>query len=303
MPPKPLLLVVAGPTASGKTDLSIRLAEHFNTEIINADSRQVYRELKIGSAPPSADELALVSHHFVAERNLNETWTAGDFEIEALQRLQHIFQKRNVAILSGGTGLYIQALLNGIDTQEASDPSLREEIAQWSPAYRLERLTALDPHAPAMIDTANPRRVQRALELVISQNKPLRAIWQGEPKERPFEAVSFVLAPASDWLRERINTRIDFMLAAGLEAEARALLPYRKHSSMQTVGYQEWFPFFDGNYDRNEAIQQIRHHTWQYARRQRTWLRNRLQGIIIEPLETEARMDIILRHLSDNHGI
>jgi tRNA dimethylallyltransferase len=303
MPPKPLLLVIAGPTASGKTGLAIALARHFNTDIINADSRQIYRELKIGAAPPAPEELAIAKHHFVAERNLNQAWTAGDFENEALQRLQNVFQKRNVAILSGGTGLYIQALLNGIDTQEACDPSLREEIAQWSLAYQLERLGALDPDALSMIDTANPRRVQRALELVISQNKPLRAIWQGEPKERPFDAVNFVLDPPSDWLRERINTRIDFMLAAGLEAEARALLPYRNHSSMQTVGYQEWFPFFDGNYDRNEAIQQIRHHTWQYARRQRTWLRNRLQGIIIEPLETEARLEIILRHLSDNHGI
>ena len=303
MPPKPLLLVVAGPTASGKTDLAIRLAAHFNTEIINADSRQVYRELHIGAAAPTAEELARVRHHFVAERTLNEGWTAGDFENESLQRLEKVYEKQQVAVLSGGTGLYIQALLHGIDTREACDPVLREQIAQWSPAYRLERLSALDPDAPAMIDTANPRRVQRALELVISQRKPLREIWQGEPKERPFEPLCFVLDPPSDWLRARINTRIDHMLAAGLEAEARALLPYRNHSTMQTVGYQEWFPYFDGNCSREEAIQQIRLHTWQYARRQRTWLRNRLRGLIVEPLETEARMDIILRHLSDNHGI
>lgn len=303
MPPKPLLLVVAGPTASGKTELALRLAAHLQTEIVNADSRQVYRELKIGSAPPSAEELALVPHHFVAERNLNETWTAGDFENEALQRLQCVFRKRNVAILSGGTGLYIQALLHGIDTREACDPALREQIAQWSPDYRLEHLAALDPDAPSMIDTANPRRVQRALELVISQQKPLRAIWQGEPRERPFEALKFVLDPPSDWLKERINTRIDHMVGAGLEEEARSLLPYRHQSTLQTVGYQEWFPYFDGNCSREEAIQQIRHHTWQYARRQRTWLRNRLRGLIIEPVKTDARMDIILRHLSDNHGI
>ena len=303
MSPKPLLLVVAGPTASGKTELAIRLAAHFQTEIINADSRQIYRELKIGAAPPTPVELAIAKHHFVAERNLNEPWTAGDFEKEALRRLEQVYEKRKVAVISGGTGLYIQALLYGIDTQAACMPSLREEIAQWSPAYRLERLSSLDPDAPAMIDTANPRRVQRALELVISQNKPLREIWQGEPKERLFEAVRFVLDSPSDWLRDRINTRIDRMLAAGLEEEVRSLLTYRYHSTLKTVGYQEWFPYFDGAYDRTEAIRQIRHHTWQYARRQRTWLRNRLHGLIIEPLETEARMDIILRHLSDNYGI
>lgn len=303
MPPKPLLLVVAGPTASGKTALAIRLARQFKTEIINADSRQVYRALKIGAAAPAPDELAQARHHFVAERELDEPWTAGDFEQEGLRRLEGIFMQRPVAVLSGGTGLYIQALLRGIDTPEAIHPDLRAEISQWSPASMLARLNELDPDAPGMIDTANPRRVQRALELVMGQQKPLREIWQGTAKERPFVALSIVLDPPSDWLRERINTRIDHMLSAGLEAEARSLLPYRHHSTLQTVGYQEWLPYFDGNCSREEAIQQIRHHTWQYARRQRTWLRNRLPGLRIETVETDARMEIILRHLSDNYGI
>lgn len=303
MPPKPLLLVIAGPTASGKTDLAIRLAEHFNTEIINADSRQVYRELKIGAAPPSPAELARIQHHFVAERTLDEPWTAGDFEQEALRRLETLFAHKPLAVLSGGTGLYIQALLHGIDIPAACDPALRAAISTLGHAVMLERLAALDPDAPGMIDTANPRRVQRALELVMSQGKPLQQIWQGESKPRPFSAETVALDPPADVLRERIHTRIDQMLDAGLEAEARSLLPYRHHSSMQTVGYQEWFPYFDGTIDRAAAIQQIRHHTWQYARRQRTWLRNRLPGLRIETMETDARMEIILRHLSDNYGI
>lgn len=303
MAAKPLLLVVAGPTASGKTDLAIALARHFHTEIINADSRQVYRELEIGAAPPSAEQLALVKHHFVAERNLDAPWTAGDFEHAALERLEKLFTRHSVAVLSGGTGLYIQALLQGIDTREACDPSLREEISRMDPDAMRERLSSLDPEAPGMIDTANPRRVQRALELLLSQQKPLREIWQGQPKSRPFEAENFVLDPPADVLKQRINLRIDRMLEAGLEAEAKSLLPYRNHTTLQTVGYQEWFPYFDGNCDREAAVQEIRHHSWQYARRQRTWLRNRLPGLRIETMETEARLEIILRQLSDNYGI
>jgi tRNA dimethylallyltransferase len=303
MPPKPLLLVVAGPTASGKTGLAIQLASHFNTEIINADSRQIYRELKIGAAPPSPEELSLARHHFVGERALNEPWTAGDFESEALARLDAILTKQTVAVLSGGTGLYIQALLQGIDTREACPPDLRAEISALSQEQMLAMLQSEDPAAPAMIDTANPRRIQRALELVLSQQKPLKQIWQGEAKERPFTAVPFILNPPSDWLKERIHARIDEMLAAGLEAEAASLLDFRNHNTLQTVGYQEWFPYFDGKCSRPEAIQQIRQNTWQYARRQRTWLRNRMNGRCIETTETEARLEIILRHVSDNHGI
>jgi tRNA dimethylallyltransferase len=303
MPPKPLLLVIAGPTASGKTGLAIALARHFNTDIINADSRQIYRELKIGAAPPAPEELALARHHFVGERALDEPWTAGDFESEALARLAGIYTRHEVAVLSGGTGLYIQALLQGIDTREACPPELRAEVSALSPEQMLARLQSEDPEAPAMIDTANPRRIQRALELVLSQQKPLKQIWQGEAKERPFTAVPFVLNPPSEWLKERIHARIDDMLAAGLEAEAASLLAFRNHNTLQTVGYQEWFPYFDGSCSRSEAIQQIRQNTWQYARRQRTWLRNRMNGICIESTETEARLEIILRHVSDNYGI
>ncbi|MTB50319.1 tRNA (adenosine(37)-N6)-dimethylallyltransferase MiaA [Lewinella sp. W8] len=271
---KPLLIVVGGPTASGKTGLAIDLARHFSTEIISGDSRQFYREMRIGNARPSEEELAAVPHHFVADRSITEPLTAGRFAEEALARLADIHARHRVAVLVGGSGLYLRALCAGLDEFPEVTEAARTQVQRLYESAGLpalqQRLAELDPAYFAEVDRQNPRRLIRALEVSLSAGKAYSS-FRGQQKPRPFQPLYLKLHPDREVLYARINQRVDEMLAEGLEAEAQRLRDYRHLPVMQTVGYQEWWPYFDGEYDRSTAVELIKRNSRRYAKRQVTW--------------------------------
>jgi len=299
---KPLLIVIAGPTASGKTATAIRLAEHLNTEIISADSRQIYQELRIGVARPSQEELLRIPHHFIASRSIADPYSAVVFEKDALHILELLFKSHQYVVVSGGTGLYIQALLEGIEAIPALNPEESNRIRSLSHEAQLDALLKLDPQAESIIDTKNPRRVQRALEQTMASGKKLGEIRTGHKTVRPFDTALFVLEPGKELLDMRITSRIDHMFTEGLVEEAKTVYPFRHLSAVQTVGYQELFPYFEGSISLQNARDQILINTRRYAKRQRTWFRNRTSGITINAENDELAHQLILQHLNNNHG-
>ena len=284
---KPLLVVVAGPTASGKTGFAIELARYFDAEILSADSRQCYHELNIGVARPAPEELAAVPHHFVASHSIHHPVDAATYEQYALELLPRLFARKGVAIVAGGTGLYIKALLQGIDAMPPIPQDLRKQIRtlyeqQGLPAIQ-QMLTKHDPQFAATGEMQNPHRVLRALEVVLATGKSIRHFQQGEAAHRPFNHLIVGLNPDRAILHQRIHQRVEAMVAAGLEDEARQLYPLRHLSALQTVGYQEFFDFFEGKINRSTAIDQIKTHTRQYAKRQITWFKKQPDIIWLNP--------------------
>jgi tRNA dimethylallyltransferase len=271
---KPLLIVVGGPTASGKTSLAIDLARHFSTEIISGDSRQFYREMWIGNARPTGEELAAAPHHFIADRSLREPLTAGRFALEAIERLTGIFSENRIAILVGGSGLYLRALCEGLDEFPEVTEAARAQVQSLFEAQGLsalqQKLAELDPVYFTEVDQQNPRRLIRALEVSMSAGQPYSS-FRGQQKPRAFEPIYLRLHPDRKLLYQRINQRVDQMLVEGLESEAYGLRKYRHLPVLQTVGYQEWWPFFEGEYDRETAVELIKRNSRRYAKRQVTW--------------------------------
>ncbi|UYZ63728.1 tRNA (adenosine(37)-N6)-dimethylallyltransferase MiaA [Hymenobacter weizhouensis] len=275
---EPTLLVISGPTAVGKTALCVRLAQELGTEVVSADSRQFYRELNIGTAKPTVEEMQGVPHHFINSHSIREEYNAGRFEQDALALLEKLFRRHRVVILTGGSGLYLQAVTEGFDEMPAAPPQFREQLHQELVAAGLEPLVAelarLDPVTHARIDRQNPQRVLRALEICRATGQQFSSFHQARPAApRPFRIRKLALTRDRDELYQRIDQRMDLMLAQGLEAEARALLPYRQHNALQTVGYQELFDYFDGHYDYAEAVRLLKRNSRRYAKRQLTWLR------------------------------
>jgi tRNA dimethylallyltransferase len=271
------LILITGPTASGKTALSIKVAERFGTEILSADSRQLFREMSIGTAKPSPAELAQVRHHFINHVSIEEDYNAGRFEQEALVLLEKLFKEHKVVVLTGGTGLYINALLNGMDELPNADPALREELNQQlldkGLAYIQQQVKEKDPDYYATADTNNPQRLLRALEVSISSGKPYSSYRTGTVKERPFKMIKIGLDPGREMLYNRINERVDQMMAAGLLEEVRALLSWREKNALQTVGYSEMFDHIDGLTTLEKAVELLKRNTRRYAKRQMTWFR------------------------------
>ncbi|RSK47182.1 tRNA (adenosine(37)-N6)-dimethylallyltransferase MiaA [Hymenobacter rigui] len=274
---EPTLLVISGPTAVGKTALCVQLARQLGTEIVSADSRQFFRELSIGTAKPTPEEMQGVPHHFINSHSITEEYNAGRFEQEALALLQELFQRHRVVILTGGSGLYLQAVTEGFDALPAVDPAVRQQIKAELEAGGLEPLVAelarLDPVTHARIDRQNHQRVVRALEISRGTGRPFSSFHGQTAAERPFRTVKIALNRSREELYERIDQRMDQMLAEGLEAEARALYPYRHHNALQTVGYKELFDYFEGQYDYTEAVRLLKRNSRHYAKRQLTWLR------------------------------
>lgn len=299
---KKRLIVICGPTAAGKTALSTQLAQHFRTEIISTDSRQFYRELKIGSAPPSAEELEQVPHHFIADRELTDDFSAGEFEEQALQKLDKLFQKHDVVIAVGGSGLYIRALCEGLDEFPEIAPEVRENLQADLESHGLEalceRLKELDPDYYNQVDKQNPQRVIRALEVCIGTGEKYSSFRIGEKKERPFSITKIGVEMPREQLYERINLRVDMMMDAGLLSEAEGLIRLKDKNALQTVGYKELFDYFEGETTLDEAVELIKRNTRRFAKRQMTWFRRDEEIVWFQPSDTEK----IISHLETQIG-
>ncbi len=281
--PRPVLLAVAGPTAVGKTALTVALAQQLGTDIISADSRQFFREMSIGTAKPTLAEMQGVGHHFIGSHSITEDYSAGRFAADAEACLTELFRKHQVVIATGGSGLYLQALTDGLDELPAVPPAVREqlqhELAELGLPPLVAELAATDPVAHARIDLQNHQRVLRALEITRGTGRPFSSFHQGaaavaaKAAARPFRVEKVALTRPREELYERIDQRVLQMLDLGLVAEVEGLLPYRHHQALQTVGYQEIFGYLDGTYDYAEAVRLLQRNTRHYAKRQLTWLR------------------------------
>lgn len=269
--------IICGPTAVGKTDFAIALAAHLQTEIISADSRQCFRELGIAVAKPSAAELKKIPHHFINSHTINEELNAGMFEVYAMNKVAALFDTNDAVVMVGGTGLYIKAFCEGMDPMPVIDASIREEISQEYEAKGLswlqEEVAQKDPIFWNQSEQENPQRLMRALEMIRASGISITAFRKAEKKIRPFRIVKIGLELPRELLNQRINLRVDQMVENGLVEEALKLLDYRNNNALQTVGYQELFDYFDRKTDLNKAIELIKQHTRQYAKRQMTWFK------------------------------
>jgi tRNA dimethylallyltransferase len=270
-------IVIAGPTASGKTAFAIKLAQHFNTQIISADSRQCYKELNIGVAKPSAEELAAVHHHFISSHSVYDDINAAYFEQFALEKCENIFAHNNVAIVVGGTGLYINALCNGIDDVPVIDTEMREKIIADYAANGLswlqQQVQTHDAVYYAKGEIKNPQRLMRALEVKLSTGQSITTFQTRQKKQRPFKIIKLALDLPKDELHKNIHTRVDVMMQQGLLDEVKRVLSLKNMNALQTVGYRELFNYLDGDITLDAAVEQIKTNTRQYAKRQITWFK------------------------------
>lgn len=271
------LTVIAGPTASGKTAFSIQLAKALNTVIISADSRQFYKEMSIGTAAPTPEELLQVKHYFIHNISVEEKYDVADYEREVLALLDELFKTHDNVILTGGSGLFIDAVCNGIDEMPDVQPEIRLKVEKMLKEGGINALAdevqRLDPEYFAIVDQQNPRRLQRALEICYQTGKTFTSFRQNHTVQRNFNIVKYALLWDRQELIERIDKRVDLMMEQGLLEEAKALYPKRNLNALNTVGYKELFAYFDGQCTLAEAVEQIKIHTRQYAKRQMTWLR------------------------------
>ncbi|MCX2574732.1 tRNA (adenosine(37)-N6)-dimethylallyltransferase MiaA [Pedobacter sandarakinus] len=271
------LIAIVGPTAIGKTALAIQLARHFETEIVSADSRQFFKEMEIGTAKPNKEELLAAKHHFINSHSVTQLFSTGDFEVDALKVLDEIFRLQDVAILVGGSGLYINAVLNGLDELPEIDLAVREKLNQQLENEGIlaiqNMLAEVDPEYYAKVDQHNPQRMIRGLEVFLSTGKKLSSMLSSTRKKRPFDVIKIGLNTDRSILYGTINERVDKMIAAGLVDEVQSLLSCRKLNALNTVGYSEIFDFIDGKITLQSAISAIKQNTRRFAKRQLTWFR------------------------------
>ena len=271
------LITIVGPTAIGKTSLSIALAKHFQTEIISCDSRQFYKEMAIGTAVPEPEELASATHHFIQDRSIFDDYNVGDFETDALKKLDDLFQKYHVVIMVGGSGLYVDAVLKGFDEFPKIEPSVREILnlrleTEGLPALQ-QQLKELDFETYKSIALDNPQRVTRALEVCIGSGQPYSSFKNSTQKKRNFRSIKIGLNGDRQKIYDRINLRVDLMIQNGLINEAKQLHPYKQVNALQTVGYRELFSYFEGQFTQEFAIEEIKKNSRRFAKRQLTWFR------------------------------
>ncbi|MEG1760053.1 MAG: tRNA (adenosine(37)-N6)-dimethylallyltransferase MiaA [Alistipes sp.] len=291
------LIVIVGATGSGKTDLSIRIAQHYAAPILSTDSRQVFRGMPIGTAQPSVAQLQAVDHYFIASHELTDDFNCGAYEEQALTRLEQLFETHPFVVAVGGSGLYVQALCKGMDTLPAVDAQLRAALGNRLKTEGLASLVAqlkdLDPAFYAVVDRNNPARVLRALEVCLQTGVPYSAQRTGAPRTRDFDTVKIGIDVPREELYDRINRRVDEMLARGLEDEVRRLYPYKHLNALQTVGYKELFAWMDGEITYEEAVELIKRNSRRYAKRQMTWFRRDTQIRWFAPNEVEAMISYI----------
>ncbi len=273
----PFLIVVTGPTASGKTGLAIALAKHFNTVVLSADSRQFYQGMAIGTAQPTAEELASVKHYFINDRSVEAPLNAGSYADEALALLEKLFLEHRVVIVCGGTGLYIRALIDGLDAFPTIPAHFREELMKELAANGIEALVdelhGKDPSYASQVDLNNPHRMVRALEVIRATGKPYSSYLKNDKSKRNFTAIQVAIDLDRSELYDKINRRVDVMLEMGLEEEVGLLKNHFHLNALQTVGYKEWPAYFAGTIDLNQLVEEIKQHSRNYAKRQITWFK------------------------------
>ena len=291
------LIVITGPTAVGKTDLCLDIAKYFGIPIINADSRQIYREIKIGTAAPTEEQLQQVRHYFVGTQALTDYYSASIYEQEVMSLLDTLFQTSDYALLSGGSMMYIDAVCNGIDDIPTVDDetrnTLKRRLAEEGLESLCEQLRVLDPEHYEIVDKKNPRRVVHALEICLMTGRTYTSFRTNEHKERPFNIIKIGLTRDREIIYERINRRVDIMMEQGFLDEARSVYPLRHLNALNTVGYKELFAYLDGTWSLEEAVERIKGNTRRYARKQLTWYKK-------DPLVTWFSPDdkkLILNHI------
>ena len=292
MLPEPLLIVVTGPTAVGKTDMAISVAQHFGCDIVSADSRQFYRELKIGTAAPTEEQLLAVKHHFIGHLSLYDAFDVSKYEAASMELLSGLFDKNPVVVLTGGSGLYIQTVCTGMDNLPDSEPEIRKNLREKYENEGIEplqlMLQQLDPEYYGQVDLANPNRLLRALEVCLGTGKPFSSFRKNLPVPRNFNIIKIGLELPRAELHNRINARVDQMMSDGLLEEARRFYPLRDLNALKTVGYKELFAYFDGDVSLEEAVEKIKTNTRRYARRQITWFKKDKEFIWCNPVTNEV---------------
>ena len=301
MPNTKTLIAIVGPTAIGKTALAIQLAQHFNTEILSADSRQFFKEMEIGTAKPSTKELTAATHHFINSHSVTQLFSTGDFEVEALEKLAQIFENNNLAILVGGSGLYVNALLNGLDEMPEIDLAIREKLNKQ---FEIDGLSAiqqdlarLDPEYFAKVDQQNPQRMIRGLEVVLSTGRKLSSMLSATKKVRPFKVIKIGLNTDRTVLYDRINKIVDQMISDGLVDEVQSLEKFKELNALKTVGYSEIFDYLDDLTSLEEAISAIKQNTRRFAKRQLTWFRRDEEITWFEPNDDKSVINFIQHQL------
>lgn len=298
---QPTLILLGGPTASGKTALAIELAKQFQTEIISADSRQVYREMSIGVARPSKEELHAVPHHFIGHISIQEHYDVSRFEADALELLDELFKKHQVVIATGGTGLYLQVLMQGMDAMPAIPESIRASVKtdyeREGLAWLQQKVEYCDPEYFKTVDQQNPVRLIRALEIFEATGKAYSSFRTGQKKERPFHCIPLYLNIDREILYQRIEKRMDHMLKTGLLAEVESLLPYQDLKALSTVGYKEYFPYFTGEHELMYCTLLAKTHSRQYAKRQFTWFNNQEGWSAIEAGSLDQAMEQAMKRI------
>ncbi|WP_299536440.1 tRNA (adenosine(37)-N6)-dimethylallyltransferase MiaA [Ulvibacterium sp.] len=271
------LISVVGPTAIGKTKMAIALAQHFDTEIISADSRQLYKEMKIGTAVPTLEELNTAPHHFIQYKSIFDTYSVGDFEQDASSLLKRLFTKKSVVIMAGGSGLYVDAVVQGLDKFPEVAPEIRRDLNNRMKVEGIQvlqrQLKRLDPLYFSKVDLENPHRLIRALEICIGTGRPYSSFLKGKKQKRFFSTIQVGLQADRKIIYDRINKRVDLMMEAGFLEEAKSLFPHRKKNALQTVGYKELFNYLEGIWELDFAISEIKKNTRRFAKRQLTWFR------------------------------
>lgn len=295
------LIVLLGPTGVGKTELSLRLAEKFNAEIISSDSRQIYKDMTIGTAAPTVDELNRVKHHFVGQLALTDYYSAAQYESDVIRFLENYFREHDTALMTGGSMMYIDAVCKGIDDLPTISESLRNKIIGIYETEGLdpirEQLKTLDPDYYNQVDLMNPKRVIHALEICLMTGKPYSSLRTNTIKQRPFSILKIGLLRDREELYNRINLRVDKMMQDGLLDEARRLYPYRHVNALNTVGYKELFAYFDGNFTLEEAVGKIKQNTRIYSKKQMTWFKRDPEIAWYHPEEEEQIADFIRNNL------
>jgi tRNA dimethylallyltransferase len=291
------LIVIAGPTAVGKTAIAIQVAQHYNTVVLSADSRQFYREMSIGTAKPNAEELAAVKHYFIDSHSIQENFSVGDFEKQALALLDELFKEHDVIVMAGGSGLYVKAVCEGFDNLPVAEPGVRHKLNQdfteLGIRHLQERVKEVDPDYYEQVDIHNPQRLIRALEVFETTGKPISYYRKSTVNERPFNILKIGLNLPRDILYQQINDRVDKMVDLGLLDEVRSLIPQRNLNALNTVGYSELFDHFDGKINLESALELIKQNTRHFAKRQLTWFRKDKDIHWLEADNEDVVLDIV----------